>query len=170
MKFYVILPFSFLMLAFIAPAEDAVQTDRVDQLKEQWQQALERVRKPVDAKYRTELKTLINLYTKSGNLELANKAQRNLELLDQNIGGFSFTGKWRATVDSTGWNEMRSVSDTHVVTADGNMHTYKVQGSYVRIDFGGGNWDRLKIDPKNLNVLRGENTAGYKLTYSRVSE
>ncbi len=151
----------------MAYTQDTLKDTKLSILRKSWQRAVERARKPIDDKYISELNALQDHYTRSGNLEMATQVKKELEALQDGVAGFSFVGKWKVNVKESGWSGDCVVTDTHLIASDGSTHLYTIKGSYIRISYAN-HWDRLRIDQDNHNVLKGSNSGGQTITFSRI--
>ena len=137
-------------------------------LRDSWRRAVERATDPIDQKYRRELELLLTGFTKSGRLDDALAVKKEIELLA--VRDFRFSGKWKVIVKGGSYNDIREVTEDHVVGHDGNRGSFLINGNSIVIRFQGGYSETLTIDPDNLAVIEGKGSNGKQMVYTRISE
>ena len=80
---------------------------------------------------------------------------------------FTLDGKWRFKFER-GKYVMREFKGKYLIDENGSRHKVTKRGEFLQIDFGGGAFERVELDPEKPNLLEGVNYHGNKFKYERV--
>jgi hypothetical protein len=121
-----------------------------------------------------ELVKLQGKYTTSGDFENAKKVaaliSESVDKADKESSQnkvFTLDGKWRFKFER-GKYVMREFKGKYLIDENGSRHKVTKRGEFLQIDFGGGAFERVELDPEKPNLLEGVNYHGNKFKYERV--
>ena len=121
-----------------------------------------------------ELVKLQSNYTTSGDFENAKKVaaliSESVDKADKESSQnkvFTLDGKWRFKFER-GKYVMREFKGKYLIDENGSRHKVTKRGEFLQIDFGGGAFERVELDPEKPNLLEGVNYHGNKFKYERV--
>ncbi|MDA7890183.1 hypothetical protein N9A78_03135 [Akkermansiaceae bacterium] len=121
-----------------------------------------------------ELVKLQGKYTTSGDFENAKKVaaliSESVDKADKESSQnkvFTLDGKWRFKFER-GKYVMREFKGKYLIDENGSRHKVTKLGEFLQIDFGGGAFERVELDPEKPNLLEGVNYHGNKFKYERV--
>jgi hypothetical protein len=121
-----------------------------------------------------ELVKLQGKYTTSGDFENAKKVaaliSESVDKADKESSQnkvFTLDGKWRFKFER-GKYVMREFKGKYLIDETGSRHKVTKLGEFLQIDFGGGAFERVELDPEKPNLLEGVNYHGNKFKYERV--
>lgn len=123
----------------------------------------------IDRSYIQELEKLKVKYTKQGDLDTANAIVALIEKTEAKIIRDALNaGKWNY-VDADGKTlAVRSFDGDVLLPGTGARCPYKIANGIIRIDWGNGAFEELKIDPSNLRLFKGVNHYGHTFKYVLV--
>ena len=122
-----------------------------------------------------ELVKLQSKYTASGDFENAKKVAALISDSVVKAGErssenkiFTLDGKWRYKIERGNF-VTREFKGKYLIDEEGGRHFWKRLGDTVTIEWGA-YVEKIKIDPKDPDLLKGVNWQGRKLSYERVKE
>lgn len=144
MKYSIFVP---IILMQLARACAAAETPDLDRLKTSYTAAMEKATKPINQTYLTELAKIRDAYTRSANLEAANKVQVEIDLI-KNDFGLSSPGAPTATPTVAAGQETTAVVPANDV--NGCKLGPLKKGSVITLSYVTGKWkDHGKLPTDN---------------------
>ncbi|MDB4434108.1 hypothetical protein N9142_03120 [Akkermansiaceae bacterium] len=122
-----------------------------------------------------ELVKIQSNYTASGDFENAKKVAALISDSVDKAGKqssqnkvFTLDGKWRYKIERGNF-VTREFKGKYLIDEEGGRHHWKRLGETITIEWGS-YVEKVQVDPKNPDLLKGVNWQGRKLSYERVKE
>ena len=81
---------------------------------------------------------------------------------------FSLNGEWICQTDGESKKAVRRFKGDHLIDEDGVEHPWIIENSVITIWWDLRQFERLVLDPKTPDVVKGSNHTGARLTYTRI--
>lgn len=129
----------------------------------------EAVRK-IDKVFVEELEKIKTAYVKAGDLEKANLAAELIK--NTSVTGtdevFSLDGEWRYRIDGKAVSIVRRFKGNKLIDEGGVEHHWEFVNDGITIWWNPRMFEKLVIDPKTPDVIKGANHDGTRFTYTRI--
>src|SRR5690606_728690 len=121
----------------------------------------------IDRSYLAELEKLKVKYTKAGNLDAANAIVALIERVRENLIGTILTsGSWRYQMEN-GAVVSRTFVNRELLAESGRRYAFDISKDTVRIDWGSGAFEEMRVDLDHPQRIDGINDKGGKFKYFR---